>query len=286
MQEKKQASNIPHPTIKDEDDELERHENPMARRASISSVGAASRASSLGSVDPKNEAKLNRAARMVMFTKWFTAISFSLAFGSLFLFIWGTANHSAHWTEEENIWFDVLNLLITIVFGIEIAVRYMVLKKGFWQSCWNVFDILLFISCCLETLIAFLIRVQFVYTSWRLVILFARYFIQLLRLLCILRHQRQLVLGVTAARDTEIDIENYDPEQLEIELTNLSNIPMPTLPRVTRSNSTAGILPSHAQPPLPLSSPASTNTESVTPVPPLPPQKEYNSFSPVNTREY
>jgi len=161
----------------------------------------------------------------------------------------------------------------------------MVLKKAFWQSCWNVFDILLLISCILETLIAFLIRVQFVYTSWRLVILFARYSIQLLRLLCIMRHQRQLILGVRSAAHDEVDIENYDPEQLEIELTNLSHIPMPTLPRVARSNSQASILPSHTQPlPLePASSPSSEPTNASQPSTST--QKEYSSFVPV-TREY
>jgi len=264
-------------------EEPERNESPNSRRASISTVGPASRVSSVGSTeDPKDtrEEKFNRAARMVMFTKWFTAISFSLAAGSMFLFIWGTANHSAHWTEEEELWFDVLNLLITVVFGVEILVRYFVLKKGFWQSCWNVFDIFLLVSCVIETIIGFIIRVQFVYTSWRLVILFARYSIQLLRLLCILRHQRQLVLGVSAARD-EVDIENYNPQQLELELINLSHIPIPTLPTTrARSNSTATILPSHIQPPLPLSiahtSSSSTNTEK-------PQQKEYSSFSATNS---
>jgi len=194
-------------------------------RGSISDVRALDRDST----------KLQRAARMVMFTKAFSIVSIILIIVSLTLFIWGAVNHTNSLDFTHALWFDIFNLLVTIFFGIEISMRYCVFRDLFWKSCWNIFDLVLLSLCAIETLMGFVIDVAFVYVGWRLLILAFRYTIQLLRLLCLLRHQGALMRGVSATND-EVNFDTFDEADIKKELARLS-FPIPhRLSRVIGKN--------------------------------------------------
>lgn len=122
-----------------------------------------------------------------------------------------------------------LEIVITFLFGIEVSVRMVKERWGYWRKCSNIFDVFVLTLCFVSILISFLNikEMEQVDILVERSVLLVRYLIQFVRLYTIIRNKRkveQLVYGNRAIEDVDfsgLDVDfNQDNSSSHIEHGN------------------------------------------------------------------
>lgn len=111
-----------------------------------------------------------------------------------------------------------LEIVITILFAIEVSVKMVKEKWEYWKKCSNIFDVFVLTLCLVSILISFLNikEMEQVDILVERSVLLARYLIQFVRLYSIIRNKRkveQLVYGNRAVDDVDFSGLDIDIHQ-------------------------------------------------------------------------
>jgi len=157
---------------------------------------------------------LSVVANRILLRKWYTVLYVFVFVTQTFLFIWGLVNHN-FFKElgREDIWYICLDVVVTILLMVEVAVRVLA-YKGYWRRWYNILDFVIMVFCVGALSLYFVDPESAVIGS---LVLAFRYFFQLIRVFLMLKHHRDRKYMVAAANH-DVDFSPFtaaDEEDLE-----------------------------------------------------------------------